>query len=116
MTGRRQRRKVAMTTTMLADKAIETNDEGFFQDPLQWNEEMVPELAMREGIAAVSARHWQVIRFMRDEYLSNGTGPSVRVLGKASGVPIKELYELFPGGPAKVAARIAGIPKPRGCI
>ena len=53
---------------------------------------------------------------MRKEYLEKGTGPTVRVLGKASGVPIKELYELFPKGPAKVAARIAGIPKPRGCI
>ena len=53
---------------------------------------------------------------MRSDYLANGTGPTVRVLGKASGVPIKELYQLFPKGPAKLAAKIAGIPKPRGCI
>ena len=61
-------------------------------------------------------RHWQVIRFMRSEYEAKGTGPTVRVLGKTSGVPVKELYQLFPKGPAKLAAKIAGIPKPRGCI
>jgi dissimilatory sulfite reductase related protein len=92
------------------------NEEGFFLHPEQWSEEMVPELAARDGIAELTDRHWQVIRFMRKEYLENGSGPTVRVLGKTSGVAIKELYELFPKGPAKVAARIAGIPKPRGCI
>jgi dissimilatory sulfite reductase related protein len=92
------------------------NDEGFFVDPQQWNEAMVPALAEQEGISDLTDRQWQVIRFMRKEYLEKGTGPTVRVLGKSSGVAIKELYELFPKGPAKVAARIAGIPKPRGCI
>ncbi len=92
------------------------NEEGFFLHPEQWSEEMVPELAARDGIAELTDRHWQVIRFMRKEYIDKGTGPTVRVLGKTSGVAIKELYELFPKGPAKVAARIAGIPKPRGCI
>lgn len=95
---------------------VARNDEGFFLDPSQWSEAMVPALAAREGISELTDRHWQVIRFMRSEYLEKGTGPTVRVLGKASGVSIKELYELFPKGPAKVAARIAGIPKPRGCI
>ena len=53
---------------------------------------------------------------MRDQYQAKGTGPTVRVLGKTSGVTVRELYQLFPKGPAKVAAKIAGIPKPRGCI
>ena len=53
---------------------------------------------------------------MRTEYAAKGTGPTVRVLGKTSGVSVKELYQLFPKGPAKTAAKIAGIPKPRGCI
>jgi TusE/DsrC/DsvC family sulfur relay protein len=103
-----------VATVELADVA--RNDEGFFLDPSQWSDAMVPALAAQEGISYLTDRHWQVIHFMRSEYLEKGTGPTVRVLGKASGVSIKELYELFPKGPAKVAARIAGIPKPRGCI
>jgi tRNA 2-thiouridine synthesizing protein E len=95
---------------------VDTTDDGFFVDPEQWTEDMVPELASAEGIDPVTDRHWQVIRFMRSEYFDKGTGPTVRVLGKTSGVTVKELYQLFPKGPAKVAARIAGIPKPRGCI
>jgi tRNA 2-thiouridine synthesizing protein E len=103
-------------TTTLAGHAVELNDEGFFVDPDQWTEEMAPEIATQEGIAELTDKHWQVIRFMRSEYAEKGTGPTVRVLGKASGVTIKELYVLFPKGPAKTAAKIAGIPKPRGCI
>lgn len=97
-------------------EGVELNEEGFFVHPEQWDEAMVPALAAREGIVELSDHHWHVIRFMRQEYFDKGTGPTVRVLGKTSGVSIKELYELFPKGPAKVAARIAGIPKPRGCI
>jgi dissimilatory sulfite reductase related protein len=105
---------MSVTTAPLLE--VELNEEGFFLHPEQWTEEMAPSLAAREGITALTDRHWQVIRFMRQEYFDKGTGPTVRVLGKTSGVSIKELYQLFPKGPAKVAARIAGIPKPRGCI
>ena len=105
-----------MPTTTLAGTPVDRNDEGFFTDPDQWTEAMVPELAAAEGIDELTEGHWQVIKFMRTEYAEKGTGPTVRVLGKASGVSVKELYQLFPKGPAKVAAKIAGIPKPRGCI
>ena len=105
-----------MTTTTLAGINVELNDEGFLVDPSQWTEAMAVELSRKEGIEPLTERQWQVIRFMRSEYLAKGTGPSVRVLGKTSGVPIKELYQLFPKGPAKTAAKIAGIPKPKGCI
>jgi len=105
-----------MTTDTIAGAEIELNEEGFLVDPSQWNEDIAVELARREGIDPLTERHWQVIRFMRTEYETKGTGPTVRVLGKTSGVSIKELYQLFPKGPAKLAAKIAGIPKPRGCI
>ena len=105
-----------MPTTTYASTEVTVNDEGFFTDPAQWREEMAPLIARQEGIGALTARHWQVIRFMRDRYQATGTGPTVRVLGKTSGVTVKELYQLFPKGPAKTAAKIAGIPKPRGCI
>jgi TusE/DsrC/DsvC family sulfur relay protein len=103
-------------TISVVDVAVDVDDDGFFVDPEQWTESMARELARREGIDELTERHWTVIRFMRSEYLTKGTGPTVRLLGKSSGVSVKELYQLFPNGPAKVAARIAGIPKPRGCI
>jgi dissimilatory sulfite reductase related protein len=105
-----------MTATTIAGHDVEVNEEGFFVHPDQWSEDMAPELARSEGIDPLTDKHWQVIHFMRTEYLAKGTGPTVRVLGKTSGVSVKELYQLFPKGPAKVAAKIAGIPKPRGCI
>ena len=105
-----------MSTATIADTTVELNEEGFFTNPEQWTENMADELARSEGIDELTATHWTVIRFMRSEYFEKGTGPTVRVLGKSSGVSVKELYELFPKGPAKVAARIAGIPKRRGCI
>ena len=103
-----------MTTVTLAD--VERDAEGFFRDPAQWAESMVPELAAAEGIAHVTDDHWRVVRLMRREYESSGSGPNVRALSRLAGLCVKDLYRLFPKGPAKVAARIAGIPKPRGCI
>ena len=105
-----------MSTMVLGTTEVELNEEGFFLHPEQWTEEMAAELARRDGIDELTDAHWTVIRFMRNEYFDKGTGPTVRALGKSSGVSVKELYQLFPKGPAKVAARIAGIPKPRGCI
>ena len=105
-----------MPTETIAGAEVQVNDEGFFTDPDQWTRDMAPELAAAEGIDELTDRHWQVIDFMRSEYAEKGTGPTVRILGKTSGVPVKELYQLFPKGPAKVAAKVAGIPKPRGCI
>ena len=107
---------LTMSTMTIAATDVELNDEGFFVHPEQWTEEMAPEIAQREGIERLTDAHWKIIRFMRAEYFAKGTGPTVRVLGKTSGVSIKELYQLFPKGPAKVAAKVAGIPKPRGCI
>ena len=105
-----------MTITTIAGTEVDLDDEGFFTQPEQWNETVAAELAAAEGIDELTDQHWTVIRFMRDQYFEKGTGPTVRILGKTSGVSVKELYQLFPKGPAKVAAKVAGIPKPRGCI
>ena len=105
-----------MSTATYAGTAVELNDEGFFVDPTQWTKDMAVEMAKADGIDSLTPQHWTVLEFMRKEYFEKGTGPTVRVLGKTSGVSVKELYELFPKGPAKMAARIAGIPKPKGCI
>ncbi len=105
-----------MTMTLIADAPVDVDAEGFLTDPAQWNEQIADAIAAANGIPELTDRHWLVVRFMRDRYLQTGNAPSIRSLGKESGVPVKELYQLFPKGPAKLAAKIGGIPKPKGCI
>ena len=104
-----------MTTATIAGKDLIVDDEGFLQQPDQWDrgvaEAMAADLEM-----TLTDRHWLVIDYMRNTYLEIGQAPTIRSLGKQSGVPVKELYQLFPKGPAKLAAKLAGIPKPHGCI
>ena len=103
-------------TATIANVVLDVDAEGFLQNPAQWTEEIAHEIARDAGIDPLTDRHWLVIRFMRDTYLARGEAPTIRSLGKESGVAIKELYQLFPKGPAKLAAKIGGIPKPKGCI
>lgn len=105
-----------MTTMTYAGHEVLVDAEGFLADPREWSEAMAVEIARGAGIDPMTERHWQVVRFMRQEWETKGEAPNVRALAKMSGVSIKELYELFPKGPAKLAARIAGVPKPHGCI
>ena len=102
-------------TTTAHTPPLDLDAEGFLQKPEQWTEEVAREFARADGID-LTDRHWQVIRFMRDTFLRTGQAPSIRTLGKESGVPVKELYQLFPKGPAKLAAKLGGIPKPHGCM
>ena len=105
-----------MTMTLIADAPVDVDTEGFLTNPEQWNEQIAAAIAAHNGVPELTDRHWLVVRFMRDRYLTTGAAPSIRSLGKESGVPVKELYQLFPKGPAKLAAKIGGIPKPKGCI
>ena len=105
-----------MSTATIAGATVAVDAEGFLTDPAEWNEQIAAAIASDNGIAELTDRHWQVVRFMRETYLRDGEAPSIRSLGKTSGVSIKELYQLFPKGPAKLAAKIGGIPKPHGCI
>ncbi len=105
-----------MSATFATYRDLTLDPEGFLQEPAQWSEEIAREIALENGIPALTDKHWLVIKFMRNQFLTNGTAPTIRTLGKESGVAIKELYQLFPKGPAKLAAKIGGIPKPHGCI
>ena len=96
--------------------AIARNEEGFLERVEEWDRNVAVAIAAEAGIDELTPRHWLVIDYMRMTYLRDGNGPTIRTLGKESGVGIKELYQLFPKGPAKLAAKIAGIPKPKGCI
>ena len=106
-----------MSTATFAGIPVDVNEEGFFTDPKQWTKEMAPEIAAEIGVPTpLTDRHWTVIDLMRTEYFAKGTGPTVRKISKLSDVTTKELFVLFPKGPAKLAAMVAGIPKPKGCI
>jgi len=105
-----------MPTLTMMDTVLDVDAEGFLQKPEQWNETIAAEIARESGVPELTERHWMVIRYMRGRYLDTGNAPTIRSLGKESGVEIKELYKLFPKGPAKLAAKIGGIPKPKGCI
>lgn len=100
----------------MAAKDLARDADGNLANPKEWTEEIAQELAKEEGIEKLTDRHWLVVNLMRKEFLEKGDAPSIRRLTKESGVDTKELYALFPKGPAKKAAKIAGIPKPKGCI
>ncbi|MGQ0603511.1 MAG: TusE/DsrC/DsvC family sulfur relay protein [Anaerolineales bacterium] len=100
--------------TMTIDD-VRFDAEGYLDDARQWTPELAQLLAEREGIA-LTDRHWVVINFARREWEANGEAPTIRRITKGSDVTTKELYQLFPGGPGKLAAKIAGLIKPQGCI
>ncbi len=102
-----------MTTVTLN---VQMDAEGFMSDPNEWTKEVAAVLAAEEGIDALTDRHWVVIDYVRAEWAKTGDSPSLRAIGKQSGVNTKELYALFPKGPAKKVARVAGLGKPKGCI
>jgi tRNA 2-thiouridine synthesizing protein E len=97
-------------------KTIELDADGHLKNAADWNEDIAKVLAQEAGINELTDRHWLVINFMRKEFQEKGDAPSIRRLTKESGVDTKELYQLFPKGPAKLASKIAGLPKPKGCI
>jgi len=105
-----------MATIELLTKQLEIDEDGNLKNLTDWDKEIAMELAKQEGIDELTDRHWIVIDFMRSVYEEKGDAPSIRKLTKESGVETKELYKLFPKGPAKKVAKIAGLPKPKGCI
>ncbi len=105
-----------MSTKDLAGLSVEVDGEGYLSDHTVWNRDIALAIAAEEGIDPLTDRHFDVIDFMRKEFEEKGAAPSIRRLNKLNVVPTKELYQLFPGGPAKKAAKIAGLGKPQGCI
>jgi dissimilatory sulfite reductase related protein len=95
---------------------LQRDADGHLANRADWTEQVARDIAIEEGLEALTDRHWLVINFMRKEFDARGDAPSIRKLTKESGVDTKELYALFPKGPAKKAAKIAGLPKPKGCI
>lgn len=94
---------------------VEFDEEGFMVDPKAWTPEIAEAIASREELE-LTDRHWVVINFARKEFEENGEAPTLRRITKSADVPTKELYQLFPKGPAKKASMVSGLGKPTGCI
>jgi len=105
-----------MATREILGKQLEFDEDGNLKNLSDWNEDIAKQLAKEEEINELTDRHWAVVNYMRKEFQVKGDAPSIRKVTKESGVDTKELYALFPKGPAKKAAKIAGLPKPKGCI
>jgi TusE/DsrC/DsvC family sulfur relay protein len=98
-------------------KKVELNPEGFMVNPEEWDEEVAVALAKsEEGIESLTQDHWAVVHYIRDYYLEKNLAPMVRKVCKNTGFPLKYIFELFPSGPAKGACKVAGLPKPDGCV
>lgn len=105
-----------MSTTTLAGLEVEVTDDGFVLNPDQWTPEIAAEIARQHGIDPLTERHWEVIDFCRRDALAKGEAPGVRRITKQTGIPMKEMYQLFPKGPGILSAKIAGLSKPKSCI
>jgi TusE/DsrC/DsvC family sulfur relay protein len=104
-----------MPVTTIGTTQVHVDAEGFLTDYDEWDDELGGELAAGIGIQITEA-HWTAIRFLRTDYLEHGETATLRRVSTLAGIPIKELFELFPKKPAKKMAYIAGLPKPRGCV
>ncbi len=105
-----------MTTKEIADKTVQVNEEGFMTDPNEWTQDIAAAIASEEGVSELTPEHWKVIDYSREVGLESGSAPTLRNITKGAGVPTKELFGLFPKGPAKKVAKISGLGKPEGCV
>ena len=105
-----------MPTIELAGQQVEVDEDGFLQDPSVWTEEIAAALAKMEEVEEMTEDHWKVVNYLRNYYQEFGIAPMIRKLCKQTGFKLKEIYALFPTGPAKGACKIAGLPKPTGCV
>ena len=97
-------------------QAVELDEDGFLVVLDQWNEDVAKFLSKEEGVEDLNEDHWKIINYLRGYFAEYGIAPMVRKMTKESGYSLKEIYDLFPSGPAKGACKVAGLPKPTGCV
>jgi TusE/DsrC/DsvC family sulfur relay protein len=98
------------------EKEFKVDGDGFLLDPYIWNEEVAALFAKIDGIEELTEKHWAIIKFIRQNWEEKGMAPMVRTICQVTGIKLKEIYQLFPLGPARGACRVAGLPKPDGCV
>jgi TusE/DsrC/DsvC family sulfur relay protein len=105
-----------MPTFTQGEISLAVDEDGFMQEPENWNKDVAAALATTEGVDDLTDEHWKVVEYLREYYLQFGVAPMIRKLCKETGFDLKRIYALFPSGPAKGACKVAGLPKPTGCV
>jgi TusE/DsrC/DsvC family sulfur relay protein len=105
-----------MPTFTHGEVSIEVDEDGFMAVPEDWNEAVAAAISTTEGVEALTEEHWKVVNYLREYFLKFGVAPMIRKLCKETGFKLNKIYELFPSGPAKGACKVAGLPKPTGCV
>ena len=98
-------------------ETFEIDEDGFLLGGIEcWNRTWMDYVKTTEGIEEITEEHWALVNVLQEYFKKNGIAPMVRILSKATGFPLKKVYELFPSGPGKGACKMAGLPKPTGCV
>lgn len=97
-------------------RIITFDKDGFMTDPDLWDEQVASAIAEEEGIDHMCEKHWGIVNFIRSYWQEHDLAPPVRLICKEVGVSVREIYKLFTSGPARGACRVAGLPKPDGCV
>lgn len=95
---------------------VEVDEDGFIQQPELWDDQLALALARTDGVTELTDAHWKIIHYIRNYFHEFGIAPMIRKLCKETGFSLREIYELFPSGPVKGACKVAGVPKPTGCV
>lgn len=105
-----------MSDVTIGGRTFAVDEEGFLQNPETWDDEVARLFATTEGVVEMTPDHWAVVRMIREHYLEHGNAPMVRLLCQRTGLNLRTIFKLFPSGPAKGACKVAGLPKPEGCV
>ena len=105
-----------MATIEIEGRIFDVDGDGFLIDPNIWNEEVALLIARYDGITELNDKHWAIVNIIRRNWEEKGMAPMVRTICQETGIRLREIYELFPLGPARGACRVAGLPKPDGCV
>jgi tRNA 2-thiouridine synthesizing protein E len=105
-----------MPKMVLGGKELDVDEDGFIQEPGMWDEKVAEDLAKLEEAYPMTEEHWKVARYLRNYFLEYQVAPPIRMLCKQTGFALSKIYELYPAGPAKGACKVAGLPKPTGCV
>jgi dissimilatory sulfite reductase related protein len=105
-----------MPTIELNGKTYAVDEDGFLEDPTIWTVDVAKDLATTEGVETLTEDHWKLVHYLRNYYVEFGIAPMIRKLCKETGFKLNQVYDLFPSGPAKGACKVAGLPKPTGCV